>query len=85
MQIEYSRNFIKTFKRMPEKVKDSFKKRLEIFIDNPYNPILNNHKLNGRLKNYRSINVNASWRAIFQEIGGLIYFVAIGTHSELYS
>lgn len=87
MQIEYSKKFIKEFKKCSPKVKIAFKNKLKIFINNPHNPILNNHKLSGKLKKYRSININANWRAIFQEIikEKSIYFVAIGTHSKLYS
>ncbi len=85
MQIEYSRKFIKEFKKCPIKIRESFKKRLEIFIDNKYNIILNNHSLSGKLRGYRSINVNAYWRAIFEENEDVVYFIIIGTHSQLYS
>jgi addiction module RelE/StbE family toxin len=87
MQIEYSKKFIKEFKKCPSNVKENFKKRLDIFIDNQYHPLLNNHPLVGQLKNYRSININGDWRAIFEELEGgkFIYFIAIGTHSQLYS
>ena len=87
MQIEYSKTFIKKLKKCPVNVKNNFKKRLEIFIDDQYNSILNNHPLIGALKSYRSINITGDWRAIFEEIndGKIIYFVAIGTHSQLYS
>ena len=87
MQIEYSKKFIKEFKKRPINVKANFKSRLDIFINDQYNSILNNHPLSGEPKNYRSININGDWRAIFEEIDGgkIIYFVAIGTHSQLYS
>lgn len=87
MQIEYSKKFIKEFKKCPVNIKNSFKTRLVIFINDQYNSILNNHPLIGELKNYRSININGDWRAIFEEVDGgkIIYFVAIGTHSQLYS
>jgi len=87
MQIEYSKKFIKEFKKCPVNVKTNFKAKLEIFINDQYNPILNNHPLIGELRNYRSININGDWRAIFEEVDGgqIIYFVAIGTHSQLYS
>lgn len=87
MQIEYSKKFIKEFKKCPVNVKTNFKARLEIFINDQYNSILNNHPLIGELRNYRSININGDWRAIFEEVDGgqIIYFVAIGTHSQLYS
>lgn len=87
MQIEYSKKFIKEFKKCPTNIKTNFKARLEIFADDRYNPILNNHPLTGELRNYRSINITGDWRAIFEEMNGsqIAYFVAIGTHSQLYS
>lgn len=87
MQIEYSKKFIKEFKKCPVNIKTNFKTRLEIFIKNQYHSILNNHPLTGKLKNYRSLNITGDWRAIFEELnkGQIIYFVAIGTHGQLYS
>ncbi|MFA5886317.1 MAG: type II toxin-antitoxin system mRNA interferase toxin, RelE/StbE family [Patescibacteria group bacterium] len=87
MQIEYSKKFIKEFKKCPANVKTNFKARLEIFVNDQYHSILNNHPLIGELRNYRSLNITGDWRAIFEEVGGgqMIYFVAIGTHSHLYS
>lgn len=87
MKIEYSRQFIKEYKKCPENIKQAFKIRLQIFINNKNDLILNNHNLSGQLKKYRSININGDWRAIFQEIDSseIVYFVAIGTHSKLYS
>jgi len=87
MQIEYSKKFIKEFKKCPVNVKINFKARLEMFINDQYSSILNNHPLIGELKNYRSINITGDWRAIFEEIDDeqIVYFVVIGTHSQLYS
>jgi addiction module RelE/StbE family toxin len=87
MEIKYARQFIKEFEKCPAKIKFSFKQRLDFFIDNKYSPILNNHPLTGEYNNCRSININGDWRAIFREAdnGAIIYFLAIGTHSQLYS
>jgi len=43
MRIEYSKKFIKEFKKCPVNVKTNFKARLEIFINDQYYSILNNH------------------------------------------
>jgi addiction module RelE/StbE family toxin len=87
MKIEYSKNFIKDFRRCPENIKNNFKSRLEIFIQDKNNVVLNNHALLGELKRYRSLNITGDWRAIFEDIdnGEIVYFVAIGTHSQLYN
>lgn len=85
MKIEYSKKFIKDFRNCPEFIKEKFKARLEIFIKDKNNPILNNHELLGVLKWYRSLNITGDWRAIFQDLNSEIaYFIAIGTHSKLY-
>ena len=86
MRIEYSKKFIKEFKKCPSAIKNTFAKKLEVFINNKYHPALNNHSLFGELKNYKSLNITGNWRAIFQELDNeIIYFVAVGTHSQLYS
>ncbi len=86
MRIEYSHKFIREFKKCPVKIKSAFFKRQELFINERYSLILNNHPLSGEYKNYRSINITGDWRAIFKETddGAIIYFIAIGTHSRLY-
>jgi len=86
MQIEYSKKFMKEFKKCPNAIKTNFKVKLQIFIDNRYHPILNNHPLFGKLKGCRSLNISGDWRAIFAYIDNdkITYFVAIGTHSQLY-
>ena len=86
MEIKFTSKFSKQYKKAPFEVKDSFDKRLGIFIQNKFHPVLNNHALVGKYRGYRSINVTGDWRAIFREFGSgeLIYFDLIGTHSQLY-
>jgi addiction module RelE/StbE family toxin len=86
VKIEYSFRFIKSLKKSPRKVKIALRNRLELFLTDKYHPILNNHSLSGKYKNYRSINITGDWRAIFRELndGEIIYFDFIGTHSQLY-
>ncbi|PIT96889.1 type II toxin-antitoxin system mRNA interferase toxin, RelE/StbE family [Candidatus Campbellbacteria bacterium CG10_big_fil_rev_8_21_14_0_10_35_52] len=86
IKISYSNQFIKDFKNTPFEIRVAFKERLEIFIKDKFNPTLNNRKLNGKLKNYRSINITGNWRAIFSENDKdeEIIFHLIGTHSKLY-
>ena len=86
MRIEYSKKFIKEFRKCPDNIQDAFKSRLKIFIADKKHPTLKTHKLTGELSEYKSFNITGDWRAIFQEInrGEVVYFVAIGTHSRLY-
>lgn len=86
MKIKFSRKFSKQYTKAPSKVKLAFDRRLKLFLDNKFHSLLNNHPLIGKYQNYRSINVTGDWRAIFKELnsGKIIYFEAIGTHSQLY-
>ena len=86
MVISYSRTFKKMFRKQLLQIHDKFSERLELFVGNPYYPLLNNHALGGEWSGHRSINVTGDIRAIFEEINGeYIEFVDIGSHRELYS
>jgi len=86
MQIEYSRRFVKTLRRVPRKIQEAFRNRLEIFIEDKFDPILNNHSLSGGMQECRSINITGDWRAVFEELdnGDVVFFIMLGTHSQLY-
>lgn len=86
MKIAYSRRFIKEFKRCPKKIQIAFKERLELFVANQSHPLLNNHVLIGEWRRCHSINITGDWRALYQELEGgeLIFFIILGTHSQLY-
>ena len=85
-KIEYSQRFIKDLKRAPQKIRLSFRARLEIFLSDNFHPLLNNHALGGKYQNYRSINITGDWRVVFKEDedGSVVFFMALGTHSQLY-
>ncbi|MBI5229854.1 MAG: type II toxin-antitoxin system mRNA interferase toxin, RelE/StbE family [Candidatus Magasanikbacteria bacterium] len=87
MFVRFSRSFSKQFDRAPSYIRGAFNGRLDLFIKNPFHPLLKNHKLNGTLEKYSSINITGDWRALFCEIekGNGVRFEMLGTHSELYS
>jgi len=59
--------------------------RLRLFIEDPKNPILNNHELKGKYSGYRSINITGDLRALYQTIDkNATFFITIGTHGHLY-
>lgn len=85
MIIIYNRGFEKALLKMPKKIQTAFKERVSLFIISPYERVLNNHRLNGRLMNYKSINITGDYRLIFEEIDtNTVRLIDIGTHSELY-
>lgn len=86
MRIDYSKSFIKQYKKLPLSLQLNFEERIDIFLQDKFHPVLRNHKLSGRWFGCRSINITGDWRAIFREFTNenLIYFDAIGTHGQLY-
>ena len=85
MNIEYHRKFVKTFVKLPEKIKSKFYEKLLIFEKNPSDPVLNNHSVEYMYPDCRSINVTGDYRALFKSgSADSVMFMKIGTHSELY-
>jgi len=85
MTIGFDRIFEKKFAKLPESVRGQFKKRKDIFVSDPYHPLLNNHVLHEPYVGCRSINVTGDYRAIFYHVNDtLVRFINIGTHHELF-
>lgn len=80
-----STQFKKNVKKVPKKVLVALKTRIEIFEENIFEDILNNHKLQGKYKDCRSINITGDWRLIYKDLGdGAFLLVDVDTHSNLY-
>lgn len=88
MNVELDPDFVRRLKKLDVKIRKSFKERIIKFSENPQDPQLNNHRLKKEWHGYRSIDITANWRAIYQKIRigeeTVAYFVTIGTHKELY-
>lgn len=88
MIIRYDPAFLKRLKKINVKVRKNLKTAILIFSKNPYDPQLDNHSLKRNWEGYRSIDVTSNYRAVYEEkVEGdetIAYFVAIGTHKELY-
>ncbi len=87
MIIRFHKQFEKQLQKMNKKQKEDVKNKLKKFLEDPYSKELNNHGLQGKYKNYRSINITGDWRAIFKisEDGQEVVFVILGNHNQLYS
>lgn len=84
MIIRLHKNFEKQYKKLKKSEKDKFKERINIFLTDEFNPILNNHPLKGKYEGYRSINVTGDLRAIYKRAENQAIFVAVNSHSNLY-
>jgi len=85
MKIYLHRNFERKYAKLRSIEKERFKERRDIFLKNPYNPILNNHALAGKYQGNRSIDIKGDLRTVFSILAeDEVLFVDIDTHSNLY-
>ena len=89
MNVKYSPLFLSTSKKLNAKIRKSLKEKLAIFIKDPQDVQLDNHELKNQWVGHNSIDITADYRAIYKVIyygnETVAYFVAIGTHKQLYS
>ena len=84
MKIDFHKKFTKKFKKFPKKIQEQFYEKLEIFENDQFAQILNNHAVHYPYEGCRSINITGDLRALYETSGDLIVFFRVGTHSELY-
>ncbi len=88
MQVITTKRFAKSYSNLNFGVQQKVDRTLQIFIEDPENPILKNHKLHGGYTWYKSINVTWDVRIIFHELSTwyyeLVELVDVGTHNQLY-
>lgn len=86
MQIEFHKNFKKKYKKLRHQQQKKFEDRLRLLEINSFHPILNNHPLQGKYSDCRSIDVTGNLRAVFKLLDDdTMLFVDIDTHPNLYS
>ncbi len=89
MKVQYDLDFIKELKKLDVRIRKSFKERIALFSKNLYNKLLNNHALGDPYGGFRSIDITADYRAVYEEVKEedeiIMYFVILGTHKELYN
>lgn len=83
-----SKRFLKAFQKLPKPIQLKAIKRIQLFLNDPQNPLLNIHKLYGNLEGKSSFNITGDYRAWFTEEKDdkkhEITFLHIGSHSQLY-
>jgi addiction module RelE/StbE family toxin len=85
MKVSFHNRFNKSYKKCSAKVQKQFKKRLKLFLENPYNPLLENHALYGEWQDFRSINVTGDYRALYYNLNDdIVEFFIVDTHNNLY-
>lgn len=84
MKISYTKNFIKLSKKLSPKLRVQVIERITLFSVNPLDPQLRDHRLKGKYREYRSIDITGDYRALYLLQGDEVIFDVVGTHSKLY-
>ena len=75
----------KNFVRSHPELKSRIDERLALFINNPYSPELETHKLHGKLAERWAFSINFKYRVLFHfESSDLAFLEDIGTHDDIY-
>lgn len=78
--IYYHHQFQKSFQRLPDDIQKKAKEQVRIFRENPFHPLLDTHKLHGKLKEQWSFSVKGQYRIIFLFDNNDAIFLDIGLH-----
>ncbi len=90
MEVAFADSFKKAYrKRIKGKsvIENQYWQKLELFIADPFSPVLRTHKLSGKLKNLYSFSIEYDFRIVFyftKDNPVKAVFVDIGTHDEVY-
>lgn len=87
MKLIYHKNFKKHYKARIEPhylLEKKFISRLKLFIKNPKNPLLKDHKLTGKKSEYRSFSITGDIRVVYKQLKNEIWLYDIGSHNQVY-
>ncbi len=81
MIIEYSPEFVRLFKKLPNELKLKALEKEKVFRKNQFDSSLKTHKLSGKLAGRLAFWINYKNRIIFSKINSkLIRFHSVGDH-----
>lgn len=81
MQIKASSKFRRSYKKLPQWLKDKAKEKEKIFCANPFDPRLDTHKLHGKYKDYWAFSIHGPYRIMFSFAAkSLVEFINVGDH-----
>ena len=85
MEIYFKKDFIKRFKKLPQKTRRKFDERITLFKQDTQANVLHNHALHGIYMGCRSIDITGDIRAIYKiQSRNIALFIDIDNHSNLY-
>lgn len=82
MRIERSSRFKRSYKKLPDAIKDDFDKKIALFFSHPFDPKLKTHKLQGELGSYYAFYLHGGYRVLFSFEEDNILLVNVGSHDD---
>jgi addiction module RelE/StbE family toxin len=81
MKINYSPKFTRSYRKLPNSIKDSFDDKIKCFTKNPKDPTLHVHKLKGKLESCLSFSLRGGFRILFEyQEKNTINLIDVGPH-----
>ena len=81
MKINYSPKFSRSYRKLPNHIKDDFDKKIQLFEQNPRDPVLHTHKLKGRIETCLSFYLCNGFRVLFEyQNRNTINLLDVGPH-----
>lgn len=87
MIIRYHRQFLKHFQKRISpypKLEKKFKKQVALWLADPQNHLLRDHRLSGQKSDFRSFSISGDIRVIYRPEGNAVQFYDIGSHNQVY-
>ena len=88
MKIDYSSTFLKAYKKrisQNPRLKKKFVRKVKLFAEDPFLPLLDSHKLTGKLKGSWAFKVDNDCRVVFEFIeDDHVMFTDVGKHDQVY-
>ena len=86
MIADYSRQFIKQFRKLDAKTQLKVKKHIALFMKNPHAAKLRRHALTSEYSGHYSISAGGDLRLHFRYLSSdTVIFTAVGSHAQLYN
>lgn len=81
MVVNLSPRFRRAYKKLPDHIRNDFKKRIEIFITNPHHSSLGTHKLQGKLQACLAFRLRDGYRVLFEfSASDTVDLLDVGSH-----
>jgi len=86
MRVDFHKDFRKGLEKLIPNQLKRVDRVLELFEQDPHDPLLSNHALKGKLQGYRSVAAGGDSRLVFNEENDYqrVIFIRVGTHTQVY-